>query len=683
MDRTDSISLKKPDTVYLPKKLANDPELLAKAISAVEEARELDGDKSKKVPPPSLFSSVLRNVETYQLGRWSVLKRDKARTISPNEGKYEGLDEILAELDGEAVTHADRRIREDAKFKWEWNSVWAERATDATDEDLTARPWAEAYRYVGEMLERDKLTKEDRVAVALQLSILLKRFRHRGTLEWTATDALPQDQVPRADVVNQKRAAELCGVGERTIRDFEAFERNPKAYTPTTLRKIYGGLCKIEDEAAEGTYDPPAEMAATPTEKMGYLEALRTMYPEPRPLTPLTEHQEWIVAVRRGQEIIALNLDTLYRERFNFAGKEVVVKRDGILMGLARKRFGNWDDLAQAAFLGLWKDAGHKQPDDTDKRRKHAPVKYSLFVRAEDGTLELVGDEDPAFAQWAWKRGDSPATAARTRDTAHRKHQIPVGEGWRLDLLRAHQKITADHNAAYLGTQSPVWTARHVILLELARGRSIRQVRGKHHIPIVLRCGAAAKVLRVVAAHLHLTDPRRRLKTRVIDWPRGREATPERTARIGETRNLYPIRRSVADWKRLGPMPAFASSFDGTVVWDVSKPIPTWKRLKAAPSPMRLLLDNGVRPPLGLENEVWPGDPLKDLEKLYKMKRLKEERGGPKRAAELDPIPGVEPVSLGEAAEDVWDPQGMGVGVDTYDPEDDRGDLSREKEEEE
>jgi len=43
----------------------------------------------------------------------------------------------------------------------------------------------------------------------------------------------------------------------------------------------------------------------------------------------------------------------------------------------------------------------------------------------------------------------------------------------------------------------------------------------------------------------------------------------------------------------------------------------------------------------------------------------------------------VEPVSLGEAAEDIWDPQGMGVGVDTYDPEDDRGDLSREKEEEE
>jgi hypothetical protein len=257
-----------------------------------------------------------------------------------------------------------------------------------------------------------------------------------------------------------------------------------------------------------------------------------------------------------------------------------------------------------------------------------------------------------------------------------------VGEGWRLDLLRAHQKITADHNAAYLDTKSPVWTARHVILLELARGRSVRQVRGKHHIPIALRCGAAAKVLRVVAVHLYLTDPRRRLKTRVIDWPKGREATPKRIARIGETRNLYPIRRSVADWKRLGPMPAFASSFDGTVVWDVSKPIPTWKRLKAAPSPMRLLLDNGVQPPLGLGNEVWPGDPLKDLEKLYKMKRLKEERGGPKRAAELDPIPGVESVSLGEAAEDVWDPQGMGVGVDTYDPEDDRGDLSREKVEE-
>jgi len=30
-------------------------------------------------------------------------------------------------------------------------------------------------------------------------------------------------------------------------------------------------------------------------------------------------------------------------------------------------------------------------------------------------------------------------------------------------------------------------------------------------------------------------------------------------------------------------------------------------------------------------------------------------------------------IFFSEAAEDVWDPQGMGVGVDTYDPEDDRG----------
>ena len=114
----------------------------------------------------------------------------------------------------------------------------------------------------------------------------------------------------------------------------------------------------------------------------------------------------------------------------------------------------------------------------------------------------------------------TPATAACTKDRAHRQHQALVGEGWRLGLLRAHQKITADHNATYLGTNSPVWTARHVILLELARGRSARKICGKHHIPIALRCGAAAKVLRVVAAHLRLYDPRRRLKARVIDWPK-------------------------------------------------------------------------------------------------------------------------------------------------------------------
>jgi hypothetical protein len=189
MDRADPISLKKPDTVHLPKKLANDPELLAKAISAVEDARELDADKSKKVSPPTLVSSVLRNVETYQLGRWSVLKRDKPRTISPNEGKYEGLDEILAEIDGEEVNHADRRIREDTRFRSKWNSVWAAKATDATDEDLLALPWAEAYRYVSEMLGRERLSKEERFAAALQLSNLIKRLRQRGTLKWDATDA--------------------------------------------------------------------------------------------------------------------------------------------------------------------------------------------------------------------------------------------------------------------------------------------------------------------------------------------------------------------------------------------------------------------------------------------------------------------------------------------------------------
>src|SRR5215212_804060 len=48
MNRADRISLKKPETVHPSKKFANDPELLAKAISAVEEARELDGRKLEK-----------------------------------------------------------------------------------------------------------------------------------------------------------------------------------------------------------------------------------------------------------------------------------------------------------------------------------------------------------------------------------------------------------------------------------------------------------------------------------------------------------------------------------------------------------------------------------------------------------------------------------------------------------
>src|SRR5215207_9953326 len=457
MHRADHISLKKPDTVHLPKKLANNPELLAKAISAVEEARELDSDKSKKVSPPTLVSSVFRNVETYQLGRWSVLKRHKARTTPPNEGKYEGLNEILAEIDGEVVNHGDRRIQEDTRFKWEWDEKWANKAVDAVTDDPPALPWTEAYRHVGQMLEREKLTKEERFAIALQLSNLLKRLRQRGTLKWGATDMLPDDQVPKRAVLDQDRAAVLCGVSPRTIKHLENIYEKLEPPTKRTLQKLYDGLRRVAEDGVEAWQDtglPPApapkdpSVTGKPVADMTpheYAAMLAQEIPS-NGLRPLSKLQEWIVAVRRGREIISLNLNTLYRERYNLAGKEVEIKRDGILMGLGRKRYGSWEDLAQAAFLGLWKDAGHKHPDDTDKRRVDAPVKYSIFTRTEDGTLKPVfpADENLMFEAWAWKRGDSPASSARRRDRTHRQRQKSVGEQWKLDLLKAYEQATGE-----------------------------------------------------------------------------------------------------------------------------------------------------------------------------------------------------------------------------------------------
>jgi hypothetical protein len=69
------------------------------------------------------------------------------------------------------------------------------------------------------MSEREKLTEEARFATALQLSNLLKRLRQRGTLEWTEVNKLPDEKVPKADVITQKKAAELCDVSVRTNQE--------------------------------------------------------------------------------------------------------------------------------------------------------------------------------------------------------------------------------------------------------------------------------------------------------------------------------------------------------------------------------------------------------------------------------------------------------------------------------
>jgi hypothetical protein len=546
------------------------------------------------------------------------------------------------------------------------------------------------------MLEREKLSREDQLAVGLQLSKLLKRLRQRGSLNWTATDGLPNDEVPKRGVVDQNRAAELCGVSPRTIKSVEDIYGDPKPYTPRTLRKIYDGLRRIAEDGVEPWQDTGLPPALAPKDPPVIGKTVTHMTPQQYVATlpeisadglkPMNKEMEWIIAVRVGQEIITLNLNTLYRERINRAPKESEVERDGILMGLARKRYGSWEDLAQAAFLGLWKDAGHKHPDETDKRRKDNPVEYSLFIRDPKNPEELrpvfPGDTDSAFEAWAWKRGDSPSRSERRRDATYRQREKSVGEEWKLALLQANRQITrtkADHNAAYLGGKKPIWNARHVVLLDITKSHA----RG---IPLAFKWAAVAKVLRVLHVILQHADPRKKYVTRVKDWPLVGYASAERLARMGETRGLYPIRRrhlpanrgddppqKPDDFLSLGPYPFGKRTLLDNVVYPVAGFFFYQGKL----------ITHGVQKPIDVENEVWPGDPLKDLEKLYKMKRLKEERGGPKRVAELDPIPGVEPVSLGEVAEDVWDPQGMGVGIDTYDPEDDRGDLSREKAEEE
>src|SRR5215212_9738995 len=100
-------------------------------------------------------------------------------------------------------------------------------AIDATSDDPPALPWGEAYRYVGQMLSKEKLSREDRLVTGLQLCKLLKRLRQRGSLEWTATNRLPDDEAPKRNVVDQERAAELCGVSRRTIKSVENFYEAP------------------------------------------------------------------------------------------------------------------------------------------------------------------------------------------------------------------------------------------------------------------------------------------------------------------------------------------------------------------------------------------------------------------------------------------------------------------------
>src|SRR5215207_6785807 len=354
MGQRDSYSLKAPDVVHLPNKLV-DPRVRTKAIAAAEAIRSVK-DGRKEAPAPMLVSSVLGNEATYYIGSWAALKRDETRQVGPSESKYEGLNEILAEVDGERLEHdivTDprllRQLEEDPAFNTSWEEHWANKAVDAVADDPPALPWSEAYRYVGQMLEREKLTKEERSAIALQLSNLVKRLRQRGTLEWIDVDKLPDEKVPKADLITQKKASELCGVSLRTIKSLENIYEKPEPPTKRTLQNIYGALRSIAREGVDRWQDtglptdpysedrPQTNTFVSDMTPQQYAATLSEI-PITDGLKPLSKEMEWIIAVRVGQEIITLNLDTLYRERINTAPKESEIKRDGILMGLARKR---------------------------------------------------------------------------------------------------------------------------------------------------------------------------------------------------------------------------------------------------------------------------------------------------------------------------------------------------------
>jgi hypothetical protein len=182
----DSCSLKAPDAVHLPNKLI-DPRVRTEAIATAETIRSVR-DERRNVSAPTLVSSVFRNVTTYYIGRWGALKRDEAQQVGPSEGKYEGLNELLAEVDGEGLEHdivTDprllRRLEEDPAFKTSWEEHWANKAVDAVADDPPALPWTEAYRYVGQMFGAREAHKGREVChrpAALQPSQKAAAARH-------------------------------------------------------------------------------------------------------------------------------------------------------------------------------------------------------------------------------------------------------------------------------------------------------------------------------------------------------------------------------------------------------------------------------------------------------------------------------------------------------------------------
>jgi hypothetical protein len=381
------------------------------------------------------------------LGHWGTLPQPRGRTAflagltKPQMARFEGLDEILAEVDGSPVPECDREYLTD-ELREMLEEIIAERVTAAAPDAGAALPREEALNYTRRMLERSsELTREERFAVGLQLSNVLRGARRRARL-------------------GQIEAAEICGISERSLRSIEDVHEDRHVLSKTTLRKIYAGL---------------------------------SHFPEVSPDKPARD-LKWEWNVDRGREIVEHYLTALYQEWFNFAYRDVKVRRKGYLWDVARYKRGNWEDQAQEGFLRIWADAGFKHPGDEDKRKKHDPVDFLEGYEREwdDPPRPWPNpEEDPRFEAWARRRANVGVSTERREEYKRGDWETLLGEEGLLDALRENVRPgEPDHETPF------------------RKGGLVEEAENHYSRPVVV-C----------------------------------YASPERQARIGETSELYPIRR--------------------------------------------------------------------------------------------------------------------------------------------
>jgi hypothetical protein len=332
------------------------------------------------------------------LGRWGTLPQPRGRQgllvglTEPQRARLVGLDDILAGVDGSPVPECDRERLTDKQCEV-LDGFIAERVAAADTDAGAALPWGEALNYARRMLERpQKLTREERFAVGLQLSNVLRGARRRAGFDQTG-------------------AAEVCGISERSLRSLEDAHVNRYVPSETTLRKVYAGLSRFLAES---------------------------------PNKPARDHGwEWYANVIFGREIVEHYLIALYREWFNFAYRDVKVRREGYLWDVARYKTGDWEDQAQEGFLRIWADAGYKRPGDKDKRKKHDPVEFlEGYEREWDEPPRPWPnpEEDPLFEAWARRRANVGVSTERRDEYKRGEWEMLVGEQGLQDALRENAR---------------------------------------------------------------------------------------------------------------------------------------------------------------------------------------------------------------------------------------------------